>query len=348
VSPDATLTVIVCSFNGERKIGTCLDALAAQTVSEALRVIVVDDGSKDRTAAVARDHGVEVISHPRNLGLSAARNTGLEQVTTAYVAFTDDDCLPEPHWVERLQFAWTMASSEVTAIGGLVVPHDVRSFNQRYLAANNPLVPIPLGLTESTGFVRRASLYLRHQNQLRDLHNEAPVASLVGANMSFRVTALREIGGFDAARTFGGDESYVCHQLRERYGEETVHCVPSVLVAHDYGTSFRDTLRRSFAYGTGLGRNWVTDGGVPSVRPLGAAVMLSLPAAFVSPLITAAAFVGLPLGLEHQWLGSAARERRTEYLLYPWLVLAQEFATNVGFAVGLLRARRARRARRWF
>lgn len=54
-------------------------------------LIVVDDGSTDGTATVARQHGVTVVSHPANLGYGAALKSGIRQATTEYVLTLDAD-----------------------------------------------------------------------------------------------------------------------------------------------------------------------------------------------------------------------------------------------------------------
>ena len=64
-------------------------------------VIVVDDGSTDRTAEVARRYGVRLIRQP-NAGPAAARNQGVQVSQGDILLFTDADCAPTPDWIERL------------------------------------------------------------------------------------------------------------------------------------------------------------------------------------------------------------------------------------------------------
>ncbi|HEM46414.1 MAG TPA: glycosyltransferase family 2 protein [Alphaproteobacteria bacterium] len=68
-----TVCLILPAWNEEALIGETLAAIPAIVD----RVIVVDDGSRDRTAEIAREHGAEVVSHGRNRGVGAAFNTGL-------------------------------------------------------------------------------------------------------------------------------------------------------------------------------------------------------------------------------------------------------------------------------
>jgi cellulose synthase/poly-beta-1,6-N-acetylglucosamine synthase-like glycosyltransferase len=78
----------------------CLAALAAQTVPPA-EIVVVDNGSRDDGAAVARAHGARVVREPRP-GIPAAAGTGYDAVTGDVIARLDADSVPSPEWIERI------------------------------------------------------------------------------------------------------------------------------------------------------------------------------------------------------------------------------------------------------
>jgi glycosyltransferase involved in cell wall biosynthesis len=95
-------SIIVPCFNAERWLAATLDSAVAQTWSEK-EVIVVNDGSTDRSTSIARDFcslGVQVIDQP-NRGASAARNAGLRASHGAFVQFLDADDLLAPDKIER-------------------------------------------------------------------------------------------------------------------------------------------------------------------------------------------------------------------------------------------------------
>lgn len=66
--------IVMPAYNEERTIGNVLDALKREGYS---KVIVVDDGSSDKTAKIARSKGAVVVTHLKNMGLGAALRTGL-------------------------------------------------------------------------------------------------------------------------------------------------------------------------------------------------------------------------------------------------------------------------------
>ena len=89
----AELTVAICTYNGAQRLDACLRPLAAavrRAVPDA-ELLVVDDGSTDATAEVARRGGARVVRHGSNRGLSAARNTAMASAAATWVLFVDDD-----------------------------------------------------------------------------------------------------------------------------------------------------------------------------------------------------------------------------------------------------------------
>lgn len=85
------ISVVIPVYNGERHIGKALESVLAQTMPAA-QIIVVNDGSKDGTAAVLDRYAgrIEVITIP-NGGVSRARNAGLARVTSDWIALLDAD-----------------------------------------------------------------------------------------------------------------------------------------------------------------------------------------------------------------------------------------------------------------
>src|SRR5947208_1709686 len=96
--PDPVVTLIVASHNGERFLAETLNSAFAQTFQE-FDVVFVDDGSEDGTADIARSFPL-IYVRQSNLGLAAARNTGLAHARGEFVAFLDDDDVLPPTKLE--------------------------------------------------------------------------------------------------------------------------------------------------------------------------------------------------------------------------------------------------------
>jgi len=100
--PRLSSSVVIPAYNAATYLAETLDSVAAQT-QHPDEVFVVDDGSRDDTATIARDHPVvtEVIQRP-NGGMCAARNEGIERSKSDLVFLLDSDDIWHPRHVERL------------------------------------------------------------------------------------------------------------------------------------------------------------------------------------------------------------------------------------------------------
>ena len=98
------LTIIIPVYKVEAYLDFCLKSIARQNVED-YEVILVDDGSPDRSGAlcdawVRKDGRFRVIHCPENRGLSAARNRGLDEAHGEYVTFVDSDDYISPHTLQ--------------------------------------------------------------------------------------------------------------------------------------------------------------------------------------------------------------------------------------------------------
>jgi len=88
----AAVTVIIPTFNRAHKIPRAIASVLYQTFAD-YEILVVDDGSEDATHEVLtrfRSH-IKWITHSKNLGVSAARNTGIRESHSPLIAFLDSD-----------------------------------------------------------------------------------------------------------------------------------------------------------------------------------------------------------------------------------------------------------------
>lgn len=106
-------------YNAEQYLVGSLEALAQQSCPPA-EIVVVDDGSSDRSAEIARSFPVRLLRHPTNRGLGAARNTALRDTRHEFIAAVDADVVAESDWLERLLKALGKDESAAGAGGRLV------------------------------------------------------------------------------------------------------------------------------------------------------------------------------------------------------------------------------------
>jgi GT2 family glycosyltransferase len=108
------VAVIVPAHNRADTLRRSLASACSQRPLLPAEVIVVDDGSSDDTSTVASSMGARVIRHPRNLGPSAARNSGVNATDCPWVAFLDSDDEWLPHHLAHL---WDLRADHVLVAG---------------------------------------------------------------------------------------------------------------------------------------------------------------------------------------------------------------------------------------
>jgi len=104
-NPDAPVVLFLPAHDEEDVVGAVVGRAAQRVCGRRVEVLVVDDGSTDRTAAVAEAAGARVLRHERNRGLGAAVRTGMAEAVAmgaAVVAFCDADGEYAPEELERL------------------------------------------------------------------------------------------------------------------------------------------------------------------------------------------------------------------------------------------------------
>lgn len=182
------VSVVVASYNGGRTLPACLDSLTHLNYPN-YEIILVDDGSTDDTARVAAHYPTVRAIHQQNLGLSAARNTGIEAATGEIVAFTDSDCRADEDWLYYV--VGDLLKTDACAIGGHNFPPPEDS-------------PVAGCVAVSPGGPAHVML---------DDHNAEHIP---GCNMAFWKWALDEIHSFDPQFRAAGDDVDVCWRLLQR------------------------------------------------------------------------------------------------------------------------------------
>lgn len=114
------ISVIVPVYNLEKEVSKCLASLALQDFDD-FEVIVVDDGSTDKTPEIiddlCRKFDCIKVFHIKNHGLSYARNFGLKKACGKYVAFVDGDDFVDLKYLSTLYYATKASGAEIVICG---------------------------------------------------------------------------------------------------------------------------------------------------------------------------------------------------------------------------------------
>lgn len=218
------VSVVVPVRDGERVIAACIEALLAQDYpAQEREILVVDNGSTDRTAQIVRSYPVRYLTEPRR-GVSNARNRGIAAARGGLVALLDGDCVPEPQWLREL--VAPLDHERVGAVAG------------------------ELGHAPAANAPQRQSARILGNWQRFATSSDPPY--LVTANAAFRRSVLDRVGPFDPRLTRAQDVDFGL-RLNELEGVAVVYR-PAARAMHTHPASQRAFFRQQlgWAYGAGL------------------------------------------------------------------------------------------------
>lgn len=242
------VSVVVPTHNRPEQIATCVASLLRLDYPH-FEIIVVDNGpSTSATADVIRGSYGE---NPRvryvceaQPSTSRARNRGIELARGEITAFCDDDVRHHRRWLTELVRGFD-AGTRVGCVTGLVLPQELETPAQLWIEQYGGY---------SKGFAPR----------IFDLQDHAPQDRLfpfttgrlgTGANMAFRTSVLRAIGGFDPALgggspAIGGEDLALSFQVIAA-GYQLVY-QPAAVVYHPHYREYAALCRQIHGYGVGL------------------------------------------------------------------------------------------------
>ena len=212
--PDPRVSVIIPARDAAPTLARTLEAIRTQDFPDAFEVIVVDDGSRDGTAAIARRQEplVSLIQTQQSQGPGAARNRGVRAARAPVLAFTDADCFPSPSWLAE----GCAALERADLVQGRVDPDP---------ATERSPFDRSLSVERHRGFYQTANLFVRREafdaiGGFRDWALEQPGRRRWSVDRR-RARAMRTPIGEDTLFAWTG----------ERLGLRTAFA-PEALVAH--------------------------------------------------------------------------------------------------------------------
>jgi biofilm PGA synthesis N-glycosyltransferase PgaC len=133
------VTVLIAAYNEEEAIAATINSILLQEYAGPVRIIVIDDGSKDATASIVAGFAartkrkictVELISLPQNSGKSAALNRGLQEVDTEFVLTVDADTYLYKDALSNIVKAMVYSNISMGAVAGTIL---VRNSRENFL-----------------------------------------------------------------------------------------------------------------------------------------------------------------------------------------------------------------------
>ena len=227
--PGPRFTVIVPTFDRPAPLAACVAALRAlERPGGTLEIVIVNDGGRPpaeelvRTAAGDATLELRVVEQ-RNAGPASARNTGAAAARGKWLAFTDDDCLPDRGWL--VGFENVLRANPDALVGGRTV---------------NALPD---------------SVFADTSQRLADFVSSYFDGGAVGRfftsnNLAVARDAFLAAGGFDTRFPFSAGED---RELGDRWSAQgrSSLTAPDAIVRHAHRLSARRFVRQHFTYGRG-------------------------------------------------------------------------------------------------
>jgi len=215
------ISAIICTHNRAEYLLKAIQSLVDQTLDKTkYEIIVVDNKSTDNTKNIALDNFSTVSNlkylYEPVLGLSQARNTGLNRANGKYVAYLDDDAIANPRWLENILEVFEKATPQPGIVSGRVKPIWERS---------RP-VWLPDKLLGSLTIVdwSKQAIFLNKE--------QWPA----GANIAFPKNLLEKVGGFDTALGRKGNKLLSMEEIdvRQKIEDKGYKCYysPDIVVSH--------------------------------------------------------------------------------------------------------------------
>lgn len=214
------MSVIICSYNGASTVESCLRSLERIRYPD-FEVIFVDDGSTDNTQEIVAKFPWVRNIRQRNMGLSNARNVGMNAATGEIIVYTDSDCEADEDWLYYLAIA--MKRSGHIGMGGPNLIPDEGSW-----------------VADCVGLAPGGPTHV--------MIDDRTAEHVPGCNMAFYTFAAREINGFDPQYRAAGDDVDFIWRLQHRGW--SIGFSPAAQVWHYRRNTVRAYLKQQRGYGT--------------------------------------------------------------------------------------------------
>lgn len=226
-------SVVIPVRNRPAEIRRCVSSVyASKFPANGYEVLVVDNGSTDRTLREAQRAGARTLSVPEP-NRSEARNAGARVARGRWLAFTDSDCEVDEDWLASLSKAAEAAeavgneSRNIGAIAGMIESGAPETTIEEYIA------------------LRR---WIDQEKFLTPGRKFSPPFAAT-ANLAIRKDVFEEVGGFDPALANAGQDADWCWRM-QRAGW-SIDWAPGARVTHYHRATLKDALRQAHRYGRG-------------------------------------------------------------------------------------------------
>jgi cellulose synthase/poly-beta-1,6-N-acetylglucosamine synthase-like glycosyltransferase len=211
------ISIIIPAYNAEKTIAQCIHSLLHQTEpQENYEIIVVNDGSTDRTEELLKSLGIKYCSQI-NQGPAAARNKGVALAQGDIILFTDSDCVAERNWIREMTAPFK--NPKIAGVKG------------RYQSTQKGIIP------------RFVQLEFEERYRLLEKYNYIDFVDTYSAG--FRKEVFLAVGGFDPSFPQANNEDVDLSYRLAQKGYTMVYN-PKAIIYHQHPKTLSNYLRIKF------------------------------------------------------------------------------------------------------
>lgn len=223
-----SFSIVIPTYNRHEKLKNCLDSLAGlHYPNHQFEVIIVDDGSYNSLDSLVQTYQAQLnltLICQQNSGPAKARNTGANVAKGQYLAFTDDDCTPDPNWLYTLEN--TFSHFPIALLGGKTIN----------------------GLPKNS-YSTASQLLIDYIYEYYNIDSAQP-KFFASNNFAVARDLFNQLGQFDITfpSAAGEDREFCDRWLFHGY---SLHYVPQAMVYHFHDLNLPKFWRQHFNYGCG-------------------------------------------------------------------------------------------------
>ncbi len=319
MTPPKLISVVIPAYNCEKTISQTLQGALNQDYQGAVEIVVVDDGSTDRTAAMVKAHKSIRYVYQKNAGPAAARNRGFYESKGEIVFFTDADCAPENNWMSKALSHFDDSSvGVVSGSYGIANENNIlaRAIHKEIIFRHKCHMPVFPKSFGSYNFCIRRDAF----EKAKGFNESYPFASGEDNDLSYKILKLGYKIYFekDCRVKHYHPESwskYLCEQGRHGFWRVKIYAEhPKMAVGDDY-TFWKDIVEPAAVIGFVLGS--------------GAGAFHE---GFLAPALSIFASLAV-IEFFYAWI---ITRNGFEAIYYGFVMLSRAFARTFGFLLGIL------------
>ncbi len=195
-----SVSIIIPAYNAESTIEKCtasiIESIKNTSTPEIFEIIIINDGSTDNTKKIISNiPGVKIVNHEKNLGLSFARNSGINYSNSDYMIFIDSDIVISDNWIDNM-YKSIHNNKNIIGINGIIGSYP----NKKLSGLDNYLFGKFRGVKNVT------------------INTPLNYKFFVFSNTIIRRKVLNEIGFFDESLfKYGGEDTELSLRISKKY-----------------------------------------------------------------------------------------------------------------------------------